>query len=89
MSGVLNHRFAASTSMGIGPGAMGGAGITGMMFRWTTGGGRNLLDPSEPLRMPVKFEAVVVKVVLGAWNASLAARVKATTLAAVYCCDNC
>ena len=63
---------------------MGGAGITGMMFRQTTGGDRNLLDPSEPLKMPVTFEAVVIEVVLGAWNASLAARVKATTLAAVY-----
>ena len=63
---------------------MGGAGITGMMFGQTTGGGRNLLDPLEPLQMPAKFEAVVIEVVLGAWNTSLAACVKATTLAAVY-----
>ena len=63
---------------------MGGAGITGMMFKQTTGGGRNLLDPLAPLQMPVKFGAVGVKVVQGAWNASLAACVKATTLAAVY-----
>ena len=70
--------------MGVGLGAIGGAGITGMRFGKTTGGGRNLLDPLAPLQMPVKFEAVVVEVVLGAWNASLAAHVKATTLAAVY-----
>ena len=58
--------------------------ITGMMFGWTTGGGRNLLGSLAPLWMPAKPEAVAVEVVLGAWKASLTAHVKATTLAAIY-----